>query len=377
MIETRPTTPTPTPPALPSPALVTRLQGLLGYPSVSVLMSTVPAPRMVADDVARLTALIRDVRRRLAEEDLPTAARELVDPLGGLAVQAATGPTTVAVGLFVSATACELVHLPVPVVDRVVVDPSFATRDLVRALHRTPRHVVLVLGRDQARLFDGLGESLRPAQTRAFPRSASGRGSRRSAGAAGRPRRELDPERRRRFHRDVSQALRAYLRVNPAPVVMIGPERLLAEFQAVAGPPPRLAGTVRGSRLNAPMHQLVSIIRPVLRDYLRSRQDDALALIEQREQTEQLAGGIGAAWLAARSELPELLAVEEGYFYPARLDPSGDLLLPAPDVDHPEVIDDAVDELIEAVLRRGGWVALVEDGALDRHQRVALTVRRG
>jgi hypothetical protein len=70
-----------------------------------------------------------------------------------------------------------------------------------------------------------------------------------------------------------------------------------------------------------------------------------------------------------------MLAVEEGLFYPARLSDDGDLLLPATDVEHPDVIDDAVDELIELVLERGGWVALVEDGALVEHGGVALTLR--
>jgi hypothetical protein len=70
-----------------------------------------------------------------------------------------------------------------------------------------------------------------------------------------------------------------------------------------------------------------------------------------------------------------MLAVEEGLFFPARLSDDGDLLLPATDVEHPEVLDDAVDELIELVLDRGGWVALVDDGALAAHGGVALTLR--
>jgi hypothetical protein len=70
-----------------------------------------------------------------------------------------------------------------------------------------------------------------------------------------------------------------------------------------------------------------------------------------------------------------MLAVEQGLFYPARLSTDGDRLTPADDIDHPEVIDDAIDELIEIVLRRGGWIALVEDGLLSAHGRIALAVR--
>ena len=70
-----------------------------------------------------------------------------------------------------------------------------------------------------------------------------------------------------------------------------------------------------------------------------------------------------------------MLAVEEGYRFPARLSVDGDLVTPAEDAEAPDVIDDLVDELIETVLDRGGWVALVRDGALAGHDRVALTVR--
>jgi len=65
--------------------------------------------------------------------------------------------------------------------------------------------------------------------------------------------------------------------------------------------------------------------------------------------------------------------VEEGLFYPARLGPDGNSITLDPDVDEPGVIDDAVDELVEHVLLRGGWVAFLGDGALARHGGVALT----
>jgi hypothetical protein len=81
-----------------------------------------------------------------------------------------------------------------------------------------------------------------------------------------------------------------------------------------------------------------------------------------------------AVWLAARRERPEMLAVEQGLFYPARLSADGDFVEPADDVEHPDVLDDAVDEVIELVLRRGGWIALTDDGALARRERIALSV---
>jgi len=363
-------------PQLATPIKVSLLQAIASYPAVSVIMSTTPAMRMLPVDAQRLLGMAREAEGRLAAESIPGVRSTLLSPLADLVAEAAGGPATEAIAIFVSAGTREVVHLNVPVVDRVVVDPTFATRDLVRDLHRTPRHVVLALSQHEARLFEGVGDDLRPtsdlrpASGRSFPRVAAG------ADAARRGRRSMHVQERRSFYRDVDRALGAYLRVNPAPLVIVGAERELAEFRGLSTNLARLAGCVEGSMVTASIADLVPRIRLVMQGYLRSRQQEALELLDQRISAKRAVSGMASAWLAAHAERPEMLAVEEGYFYPARVDPSGELLSPAVDVEHPDVIDDAVDELIEAVLRRGGWVALIEDGALAEHERVALTLRR-
>ncbi|RBY83110.1 hypothetical protein [Blastococcus sp. TF02A-26] len=97
----------------------------------------------------------------------------------------------------------------------------------------------------------------------------------------------------------------------------------------------RLAGTITGSHSRAPLPTLPALI--------------------------------------ARAERLELLGEETDLFYPARLRDDGDLVQPASDVE----AFDVVDEVIETVLQRRGWVALLDDGALQAEDRIALTVRRG
>lgn len=359
---------------MPTPALVTMLQAVQGYPTVSLLLTTTPARQMLPEDAARLRGLLRDAEHRLGQESLPGVNGTVLDPLAELVEQAVRGPASAAIALYSAAAVQQVVHLPLPVEDRVVVDPTFATRDLVRALHRTPRHVVLALSLHEARLFDGVGDDLRPAPVRSFPRTVSERDET-GPGSNG-PRRLVRPGERRAFYREVDRALGAYLRVNPAPLVLVGTERVLAEFMRGSTNLARLAGCVRGSLVTAPTSELAPRIRLVMHDYLRSREREALAMLERRAGAGRVVSGIQACWLAARAERPEMLAVEEGYVFPARLDQEGDLLTEAVDVEHPEVIDDVVDELIEAVLRRGGWVALMSDGSLPGHERVALTLQR-
>ena len=357
------------PPPPPTPEQVVLLQAVTDYPALSVLVSTTPAPVMSPLDAARLHGRVAEAVARVQREKLGAPAERAVAALQQLADSAAQSPTSSALALFASPRLSMAVPLPVAVRDRVVVDPTFATRDLVRALHRTPRHVVLVLNSGEARLFTGAADALRPVTRGGFPlqndrprRPAGARTSAKDADAAA-------------FYRQVDAALGAYLRLHPAPLVLVGPDRALAQFRDVSRNLARLAGVLDGNVATLPLPELVDRCRPVLERYLLSRQAEALALLEQRVSASRAVSGMPSAWLAARRERPEMLAVEEGLFFPARVSEDGDLLEPADDVEHPDVVDDAVDELIELVLDRGGWVALVEDGALAGHDRVALTLR--
>ncbi len=366
-----PTTTTP----LPAAAQITALQEVREYPAISLLLTTTPAAQLGHADALRLDALAAQAVDRVRAELQPDAAAPAVRRLRVLLDQARRGPAARSLALYASAGAEALIRLPVTVRDRAVVDPTFATRDLVRALHRTPRHLVLALNSGHARLFDAAGESLLPALTTAFPMHADRTADAPSRGRADRPSRttgagELD------FYRRVDAALGTYLRLHPAPLVLVGDERATAAFRRVSTNCARLAGTVRGNLTNADTGRLTTRIRTVLDAYLHRRQDEALALIGQRAAAGRVASGMPAAWLAARTQRPEMLVVDETLYYPARLSDDGDTLVPAPDVEHPDVMDDAVDELIELVLVRGGWIAFTDPGALDRHHGVALVTRR-
>ena len=54
----------------------------------------------------------------------------------------------------------EFTRLPIKVEDRVVLDFTFATRDLIRAMHSESAYYVLVLSRQQARLIEAYGDNV-------------------------------------------------------------------------------------------------------------------------------------------------------------------------------------------------------------------------
>jgi hypothetical protein len=337
---------------------VLALQDYRAYPSVSLLLNTRPGPGLDPADRARLGALVDEARARLTADRAPDAA-DVRAALDRLPVDL-DGPVRRAVALYVSAATTARVDLPVDVVERTVVDPTFATRDLVRALHRTPRHVVLALAADEARLFDGSGDVLTPVHS-GFPIVD--------------PRHRPGEPPRLQFLHDVDRALGVYRRLHPAPLVLVGTKPVLSSFRPVSRNLTRLAGTVVARAGADPDEAMRAGIRDSLEQYLLSRRAEALELLATRRDRGRAVGGVPDAWIAARWERPEMLAVEQGFFYPARIGDDGEPLYPADDPHEPDVIDDVVDELIELVIARGGWIALLEDGTLPAGTGVALTLR--
>lgn len=337
-------------------AAVMSLQSARGYPCISLLLPTEPGQRLSDADRATLERLAAQARTRVREE-APPAGEQALRRLDEALTAVVDRPVHSGMALFVNADVAEVVDLPIVVEPRCVVDPTFATRDLVRALHRTPRHVLLLLSADEARLFDGaLGELTVAASTK-FPMRAG------------------DDNPGEQFLRLVDKALGAYLRLHPAPLVIAAAEPTASTFTRLSTNTARLAGVIPGNHLRTPLPDLTGQVRLIMEGYLLSREAEAMELVETRRGQRRAVLGIDGCWRAARWERPEMLAVEEGYFYPAWVSDDGDELTPTNNPAELGAIDDVVDELIEGVLTRGGWVALVQDGIVPDGARVALTLR--
>jgi hypothetical protein len=86
------------------------------------------------------------------------------------------------------------------------------------------------------------------------------------------------------------------------------------------------------------------------------------------------ASGIDQVWRAAHDNRCQTLLVETDFDYPADLAPDGDRLVPYTGKGA-AALDDAVDEVIEKVVARGGEVFFYDPGVLDLHQQIAAVLR--
>ncbi len=109
--------------------------------------------------------------------------------------------------------------------------------------------------------------------------------------------------------------------------------------------------------------------------YLRTRRDDAIAMLRsaEGERPADVASGIEDCWRVLGLRRPAMLLVEENFISAGATVFGRDEL---PDSSRQSDVHDLVDDLMEQVILMGGQLALVADGDLAAHDRVALVLRR-
>lgn len=349
-----------------TPEAAAHLTVTTGYPCISVLMPTTPATRMVIADRARLDGLVLDAERRLG--DLTVTARErLVHELRRQARIAQDSSTWNALGIFISHRVSRAWTLPVMVHQKVVVESTFATRDLLRALHRTPPHLVVRVDEFGARVYwvaarvtlletvERLPEGS-PRVMASAGLDAVGPGSEPGLGA------DLAAEDRRELLARIDACVARLQAERPAPLILAGDAALVGALKSSARWLHRLAGEVLGAKAHAP-DDLFTASALCLEDYLHRRGQQTLEALHDAAATnpEMVVAGLDACWAAVASRLPGTLVVEHGYIHPRPTGVSGAV-----------ASHDLIDDLLEHAIEAGNLIAFVDDAELHEFGGIAL-----
>ncbi len=348
-----------------------KLQSLTKVPALSILLPTHRTSPDNKQDPIQVKNLVDEATKRLTTEFTSRELAPLLKRLETLVREIDYPHTLNGLALYVSHDFEKLYYLPFPVPARVVIDQTFATRDLVYGRHRQQRYWVLLLSQASTRLLAGTGEILEEVEDENFPMQMTGPGATTPLPA------ETDSsyrdDRYRRFFQQVDSALTLYQN-EPLPLIVGGVDRQISFFREVSQHTQAIAGTLSGNFDQATIHELTPPVWSIVQSIRETQQAEALQALDEAMGTQGVVSTIGETWRFANEGRGKLLLVEKNYHVPAILDENGRFKL----VDQPggtEVMDDAVDEIIEVVLAKGGKVAIVDDEVLSIHQRIALILR--
>jgi hypothetical protein len=352
------------------------LQQIKGYPALTITLPTHRTSPENLQDPIRIKNLVEQATVRLHKEFSKREAAPLLERLEKLVDGIDYQHTLGGLGLFVNHDFALAIQMPFTLKECVNIGDTFLTRDLVFAMNRTPRYLTLVLSEKPTRLFECTRDTFIEIQEGGFPMVHDGPGGEQPLpGGFGIKKSAYRDEYHRKFFRQIDAALIPFLADNPLPLVVVGVDRFLAFFDEVTKHKDVVIGTLQGSHDKTSPSELVQLVWPLVESALTEKRQQVLVELDKAVGENKCASTVGDVWRLAKEGRGQLLVVEEGFHFPARVDETGMILIPAEDAAAPDVIDDTVDEIIETVLEKQGKVVFVENGQLEAHQHIALILR--
>lgn len=352
------------------------LQTIQGYPALSILLPTHRTSPDNRQDPIRVKNLTTEASERLLAEFARREVQPLLDNLEAVVRDIDYRYALDGLAIYANQDFARKFYLPFPIKERVIIDSTFITRDLVMAMNRSPRYWVLALGGKPTRLFEGTRDTLVEITDYGFPMVHTGPGGEAALpGGFGVRKSAYRDEHSRQFFRQVDAAFVAVAQDDPLPLLLTGVDRNLSFFNEVTSQGALIAGALQGNYDTTSAHDLGKLLWPLVLDRMEARRQELLHELDTAVGAQRSASTLGEAWLHAQMGRVATLLVEENYHQPARVSENGMTLTLVEQVDSPDVMEDAVDDLVELVLKAGGQTFFFDDDALAAHGRVAAVLR--
>lgn len=331
---------------------------------ITIIMTTHRAKPDYLNDGLRLKNLIKEVETRLLADVGKKEATHLLERVNTLANSIDHSQNLESLMLFVNESTAEYTRLPIKVEDRVVIDETFATRDLVRALHLETHYYILVLSQEKIRLIEAFNDKAIKELGNPFPientqfftknRAENAIASRQTALVA-------------EFFNQADKEVNKIRKTNPLPVFICGLEQNYNEFIKIAD----LKDTIYPvfldkSKINDPVHAIVEEAWSVVKDYIVEKNNKRKEELKKAVGENKFLSDPNEIWKAIPEGKIQTLFIEQGLFQPAILKEGEIVFLADEKRNNTGVIDDIYDEMIEANMDFGGDVVFLPKGELTK-----------
>ena len=338
---------------------------------VTITMNTHRTRPDNMQDPILLKDLIKTAETRLMNDHEPKMAKAIVAKLNAMADGIDHEHNKDSLVLFASTEFADHVKLPVSVVDRVTVDDTFVTRDLLRAQHEETEYYVLWLNRNQARLIHASKGKVEGEIRGEFPMKNSVAYTDAAKEVMDRKFAVLVEE----YLNRVDKALLKVINEHPLPVVLATDSRNVDHYNRIADKKEFLKTNFNPSHDDLTPHHLVEEAWKAYAPVVKAHYDSRTNILENAISAGRLVTDYNDIWRALQEGKGGTIFVKQGLFQPAMLSNGNIELLPNSDREKKGVVDDIIDEMIEKNKAFGGDAVFVSGDDLDRFNGLALVTR--
>jgi hypothetical protein len=350
--------------------LIKILTGFNTYPSVSILL---PTHRTSPDnnlDTLLLKKLVKEAENRLLSEFEKRRISGLVSKLKKIVSAIDERQNLDGLAIFINQSFEKIVRLPFPVKERVIIDETFATRDIIRAMNRGVNYYTLSLSAGFVRLFEAHRDSFIEITEGGFPFvNPFQRGSNLEESTS------QKETRLKEFFNIVDKSFTKIYHYHPMKIVLAGVQRNLAFYQEQSGLRNFLITKIEGNFDHTSTHELGKVVWPRVKSVMAEKRHEVIQQLEEAIGTKKMVSGIEEVWNLAIQDRGLILVVEEDYQQSAKINSRDNSIILVEKHNEPGIIDDLVDEISEKVIDTGGRVVFVDNGALYKYNRIGMVLK--
>lgn len=351
--------------------LLNRLMQEKEYPCVSIIFPTYRTAPDNQKNGIRLKKLIREASEKLESELGKKDAKELTDKIKDIASKVDISRTLDGLALFVNSNVSEMVDIPFRVRERVILDKTFATRDLIMGVNRGTHYYILDLSLRKARLLSCFRDQAHEIKENGFPVESEF------------DMLELNPtdfsrekeKQIKEFFNKVDKLFLSKYNVERTKLVLAGVQKNLSLYHDVADMEDVIFEQIEGNYENVSAHDLGKKAWSVVREKTKQERHNALNELQRAVSAQKIASGISEVWRFANEGRVNMLVVEQEYHVSAGLEDDNSLVLDTSNLPDKNIMPDAVDEVAEIVIDKGGKVTFVDDGTLGSYHKIAAVLR--
>jgi len=325
-------------------------------------------------DEIRLRSLLQDAEKRLHDDYEVRFARAVMEKLEAAAQSVDHNHNQDGLAIFVNdEDISEVVRVPIALENRIVIDPTFATRPLVRAMQQDAAYYVLVLDRRKARLLEAYNDQLVNEVAGEFPIENTDHYST--------DKHKLSMNKGtdnliETFFNGVDKEVLKVIHQHPKPLLICTEERNYYHYRKIADKREVIIGHLNKNRMEEKAGHIIADAWPVVKAYNQQKNEERIGELRQAVNTGQFMSDYNDIWSAIRIGRGKTLFIQEGLFQPAIITEEDRLELVDEDqTTEKGVIDDIIDDMIEENLRFGGDNVFLSEGDLDDFQGLALVTR--
>lgn len=341
-----------------------KLKDINSESCITIILNTHRTSPDNSKDAITLKNLIKEVETRLFENRNKRDAQQLVQRLLKLEDEIDHKQNLESLILFVNEDIAEYTRLPIKVKDRAIIDYTFATRDLVRAMHHESSYYILVLSQEKARLIEAVNDKIVTEIGLPFPIVNKQFDTDEWVDLSDMSRQSnLLSE----FFNQVDKEVNIARKNNPLLVLICSDESNYHEYIKVADEKNNILDTfLNGNRVDEKAHHIIDEAWKIMQKYVVSKNNARKNELKEAVNSGKFLSDVNDIWKAILQGKVHTLFIEEDLFQPGYLETDGITFVSEDKRTDKEVVDDIYDEMIEFNMKYGGDTVFLPKGDLTK-----------